>query len=115
MPCLSKNSFSIPPQLKTSRHILPEYGADAFVNVRELTAQELLALQNEYGTKASGLDFAFAVLSLVLVDDENKQIFASADECKANLQLSLKGIDALLATALEVSGVKTDKVDEPKN
>lgn len=112
MACISKATFGHPQSRRVIKHAMPEFGDGVYVNVRALTAPDLLDLQEKYGGGSNNLEFAYSVLALALVSDDGEPIFESAADARANAHVSLDGLGQLVDVALATSGIKTAEGDE---
>lgn len=92
---------------------MPEFGEGAYVNVRSLTAAELLSLQSRFGNKQevneSNIDFMLSILLHTLVDDNGVNLFNTADEVRQLLQNGISVLTRLSEKAVEVSGLDLEK------
>src|SRR4051812_33300915 len=107
MPCIRKGHR--PLAMKTVKFTLD--GED-YVNVRELSSRDVIALQERFGSDAK-IDAGVVgeVLCRCLVDDEGRRLFDSAEDVAEGLDVGMSTLKALAHKALEISGVE----ETPKN
>src|SRR5258708_2673685 len=102
MHCLTKNNKAI--GLKRERYDLND---NTYVFIAELGFADVVALQKKHGPEGDNADLGFAhdVLARALVNDAGERVFDSADEMKANLNISFPTLRAITEKVLEVSGL----------
>jgi len=87
-----------------------DLGEDSYINVRELSAQELIQLQGSFqGKDASNIDFIYQLIATFAVDDDGKALFTDTADVKDNFQVGLSTLSAIQKTIMDTSGL------EPKN
>lgn len=107
--------FLKPLVVKPEKIPLPEFGADACVWCRPLTAKELIELQGKHGPEGSGFDFNCDFLLKVLCHENGTPQFASFEDSKEQVSnLPLPSMDRLVKAALDVSAI-THTDDEKKS
>ena len=88
-----------------------DLGNDTYVNVRELSATELVHYQTKMGDKdTSNMDFVFDLLSKCVVDDDGKPLFKDATDVKDHFGVGLSTLVDLQKKIMALSGL-----DIPKN
>jgi hypothetical protein len=113
MPGLKAGDLSRPMTLKTQRHLMPEWGEDAYVTLRALSSRDLIELRKSFAgeiTKEHGLAFTSAVLYYSVVDDDGNRVLTSHEEA---LSQRPEFINELGEAALKLSGLWTP--DAKKN
>lgn len=109
MPAITRDGFRKPAKLKVEKFPLPEFGDDAYVNLRALSAKDLIRLQKQYGEKADtgNLAFAYDLLSSCIVDDGGTSLFLDAADAEHGLEVSLPTLQELVQACLATSGIDT--------
>lgn len=86
---------------------VPEWGEDAAVHVQELSLSDRIVFLNSSGdagtSRTQKPETSAVLLSLVIVDDNGKQIFDEAD-VKTLMRKSSKAADRITTVALRLSG-----------
>jgi hypothetical protein len=115
MGCINKHNRVVPEGIKREKFELPELGKDNYVWLRSLSAKELIALREQFGSKEStdNISFVLEVLSLSMTDDDGGPVYASAEELLQYLDVSLSTIEAMAEATLKASGLA--KRDPEKN
>jgi hypothetical protein len=115
MSCVSKQAFLQPLGVHKERYDLPDYGPDAYVVIRSLTALDLRTLEDRYGKGPHDTDvnlkYTFDLLAMSLVDDDGKALFATGQEVEAGFNVTLKAFKSILDKALSLSALD----NAPKN
>jgi hypothetical protein len=115
MPCIGKQAFLQPLGLVREKYPLPDYGPEAYVVVRSLTALDLTALDSKHGKgpkdSEQNLGYTYDLLARALVDDADAPLFVDGEDVRAGLNVTINEFRKLVDKVLELS--KLDAA--PKN
>lgn len=101
MGCVSIQDFQRPDN-KIVKHPLTELGKGKYVNIKPLTARDLIELQSQ---QSDGIEFALRVLRFCLVDDDGHCLFHDDQQADCLKDFPPKLIERLGEKAVEVSGL----------
>jgi hypothetical protein len=94
--------------LKTQRFDL---SPDVYINVRELSAPELIHYQQVMGSKeTTNADFLFDIVARCAVDDVGKPLFETAELVKQHFNVGISTLVEMQKVIMSLSGLT-----EPKN
>lgn len=116
MPCITVSEFLKPLELKSERFPLPEWGPDAYVNIRGLGSDDLIALQRKHGSEVEYEDHEFLLdlISYCLVDDDGCRMFTTDAERDKLLSKSPGLLKRLGEAVVEVSGLAGERKNSPE-
>lgn len=88
------------------RRVRFDLDADTYINLRELSSQELLHYQQTIGNKeVSNLDFIYDLVARCAVDDEGLPIFKDAGDVKDHFNVGLSTLVSAQQTVMNLSGI----------
>jgi hypothetical protein len=99
---------SPPPALKTFKF---ELGNDTYINLRELSLQELRHF-TEGGDKnkdTKNVEFLYNLLSKCILDDDGKPLFDGPDDLKNTFDVGLSTLVAIQKAIMAQSGLNDEK------
>src|SRR4051812_20742512 len=99
----SKQDFCKPQGIKTLQVPL----ADGFIVIRELTAQELLALNKKHGAEGNTAHtpFAFDLAAACVIDEQGNPLFNDGEDAATNFRVSVGFLTDLADKIVKLSSV----------
>ncbi len=107
MPAFGLEQFRNPPSRVVHKVPLPAYGPDAYTCVRELGADDLVALRASYGKEGNtdNLTFVFDVLARTICDDGGALLFTNSAACQAGFGLPVKTLQLISEEVMKHAGL----------
>jgi hypothetical protein len=94
------------PNLKRVKFNLSE---DCHINLRELSAQELINLQDSAKSDNPNMDHVFKLIAVSACDDDGKPIFDDAEDAKQNFSIGSSMLSDISKAIVSVSGLDEKK------
>ena len=92
------------------KHQRFDLSPDCYINVRELSAPELIHYQQVMGSKdTSNADFLFDLVARCAVDDVGKPLFETAADVKQHFSVGISTLVEIQKVILTLSGLDTPK------
>ena len=116
MGALTKGQFLQPKDRKTEKFVMPEWGEDAYVVLRQISSKELIGLQRMHGTAIDDTDethadFLFALVLLSVFDDDGKPLFSETDKDLLQ-QKSFNLLKQLANACITLNNLEADDEDD---
>lgn len=84
-----------------------DLGNETYINLRELSAQELMTYQENMGDKpTSNADFVYDLIATCACDDQGNKLFDDRADVKANFPVGLSTMIEMQNAIMRVSGIE---------
>lgn len=110
MPAITHGQEREKKAAKRHKFPLPELGADAYVWLRPLSAQEVLKLRGSKAIADSEAEAdpkgGFTLLARAITDDDGEPIFSDGEDVQQNLHCDMANLLAMIDKVAQMAGVE---------